>query len=172
MEDFLIGLVGFAILFACMQGMIVSQFVYERALVVLGADTLTFTKTAPDNLHVILLKAPFTPGPNLVIGDVTEADFPGYLAIDIASGAPPQSLDPTSGNSELTFLPVSGSQFTWETTSAPSPAQTIYGFALVNADKSTLWASQVLPANVVLNATNQRVSIPLPTITQLAGTMI
>jgi hypothetical protein len=83
-------------------------------MTLLGSDTATLAPAALA-LKVILIKANFTPSPNLAVGDLTEADFSGYAAIAAALAALPESLDPNTGDSLLTVGPPAGG-FRWETT--------------------------------------------------------
>jgi len=148
----------------------ITQSLFERMFILLGSDTVTLSQTT-DVLHLHLAQAPFTPGPSLVLGDLTEADFPGYAALDAAAGPIPQSVDPGNGDSLLQFSPDTG-LWRWETTGAVSPSQTIHGFYLTSNDDLTLFAAELLAAPVTLTGINQSVIVPLVQLRQLVGSIL
>ncbi len=148
-----------------------SQAIFERLLVMLGNDTTTFLKTAGGLNLVLLIKAPFTPGQDLVIGDLTEADFDDYLPRDVVDGAQPQSLDPATGDSLMT-LAAGAVPYLWETGSSFSGTQTIYGYAITDSTKAVLLGSELLPNGpVLLTAPNQSIQILAPVLRQLNGSL-
>jgi hypothetical protein len=149
--------------------MIPTLSIFERGMTLLGADTATLAPAALA-LKVILVKAAFTPGPGLAIGDLTEADFTGYAAIAAALAALPESLDPATGDSLLTVGPPAGG-FRWETTGTTT-LNTIYGYALVDNGKATLYAADTFSTPIVLTATNQSIVLDPIGLRLLAGSII
>jgi len=157
---------------ATMLGVTPVQTVFERMMVLLGADTTTFAKTAGTENKLMLISQPFTPGQGLTIGALTEATFAGYAARSIAADAQPQSLDPATGDSLLTFAPLTD-PYLWETTSGVGLPQTIYGYAIVDSTKATLYAAQLLDQGpVLLTAVNQSITVALPQMRQLNGSVV
>lgn len=148
-----------------------TKALFERMLVLLGGDTTTLNQGGDDEITIRLAKEPFTPSANLVIGDLTEATFTGYGARLVAEGAQPQSNDPATADSLLTFNP-SSSSYNWEVTGGTGLPQTIHGYYLCSHSAETLFASALLDTPVTLTAINDFVSIPLPQLRQLAGTVI
>jgi len=112
-----------------------------------------------DPAKIILIKEPFTPDPDLTVGDLTFADFDGSLAKSLeAAGQPNFSLDPTTGF-YLGTLQTGAGGFYWEVTGVTNLPQTIYGFALVSDDATQLLASALVDTPVPLSAVDQSVSL-------------
>jgi len=143
--------------------------IFERGMVLLGSDTTTLAPAA-NALKVLLLKANFTPDPGLVIGDLVEADFDGYAAILAALAALPESLDPATGDSLLTVGPPAGG-FRWETTGLTNLPETIFGFALTNNGKTTLYGCELLTPPIILNGINQSIALDPIGFRLLAGSI-
>lgn len=154
---------------ASVMGMIPTYSLFQRLFVLLGADSTTLSQTT--NLtKVILFKNEVTVNMNTILGDLTEADFDGYAARDIAANAWPQSVDPATGDSMLDARPDS-TPFLWETTGVTDLPQTIYGWAVVDSTGATLYCAQNLIPPVVLSAVNQSVTIPRAAMRMLAGSV-
>jgi len=148
-----------------------SRAVFERLLVLLGRDTETFNTTSGSADKICLAMAPFTPGPNLLIGGVTEATFTGYAAREVATGTQPQSNDPATADSLLTFNP-DPLPYNWEVTGGTGLPQTIYGFYLTDGGKTILYASALLPDPIILSAVNDFIGISTPQLRQLNGSIV
>jgi len=137
----------------------------ERMAELLGADTVTLA--APVTfvaLHVA--KEAFTPGPNLVLGDLVEADFAGYAELHAASAATQVFVDPATSEVVIQVREPAGGWF-WESSGAVDPAMTMFGVYLTDAAGTTLHGAQRfsdlgLP-NPVLNAAGQGFSWPQAT---------
>lgn len=149
-----------------------SQALFERAFILLGADSITLSKSSGGVNKILLIKEPFTPASNLDPTTLTEADFDGYAAREVLTGGLPQSIDPATGDSLIT-APPDTTPYLWETTGVTNLPQTIYGFVLTNIDKTVLYGSALLPANVTLTAVNQSIQLPgYPTFRELAGSVV
>lgn len=119
----------------------------------LAADATTLAP-AMDGNKVALVKAPFSPSENTVIGDLTLADFVGSTPLVCGTGTQPTGLDPFT-NDNLCDIKSPAGGFRWETTDVTNLPQTIYGFALLSNDLSTLLACAVFTTPIVLTAVNQ-----------------
>lgn len=152
--------------------MVPTNTVFNRMLQLLGADTLTVgTVATPTNCTVMLIKQAFVPSAQLRLADLVEADFPGYVGPKTALSSPFDSgVDPSNGNTILAIPPNVGG-YIWETTSPPSPAQTIYGYAVVGHGPEIVGSALINPP-VVLNGTGQRIEIPSPQFKQIAGSIV
>jgi hypothetical protein len=166
----LLGLCGLVALFAARAWFSPSIQIFQDALKLQGSNTATFDKADPNQNLVMLIKATFTPGLSLTIGELTEADFPGYAAIECLEGPVALATDPATGEVLLTIVPSAGG-FLWVTNDAPDPTQTIYGYAFVNAGKTQLYGAQLISPPVVLNSEGLEISIPYPTLRLAQGAL-
>lgn len=103
---------------------------------------------------IALISEAFVPGENLVYGDLVFATFTGSAPKGGAAGAQQVGIDPTTGDQKITILaPIGG--WRWECTADPTPAQTIWGFALVNDGEDALLGTELLPTPVVIQAATE-----------------
>jgi len=135
--------------------MVPTTAVQNAAATLLAANAATLAPATDANV-IALVMAPFTPNPTLVAGDLTLADFTGSTPIEGVTGTQPSGLDPATGQMIIDISPPAGG-YRWETTDAVNLPQTIYGFALLSNDLSTLLASALLPAPVLLTMANQEI---------------
>lgn len=103
---------------------------------------------------VVPIKAPYTYTPNLVLADLTLADFDG--STPIAQDAVPSTYtDPLTGDSVIALTAPAGG-FQWVTSGVTNLPQTIYGYALTDAAGTTLVAvTDPLTTPIPLTATGQ-----------------
>lgn len=122
----------------------------------IGADTNGLAEAA--FVGVSLVKAPFVPSQNLVIGDLTLADFTDSDTIFVTSAAAQVFLDPATAEWILQLdEPLGG--WHWVTGDAVLLPQTIYGYALTNHAKAKLLGTALFDVPVLLNAAAQGVDI-------------
>ena len=113
---------------------------------------------ATDGVLLHLAKAVFNPGPTLVVGDFTEADFDGYAALEAGAGAQQFFVDPISTERTIQVLePAGGWHF--ETTGVTNLPQTIRGAYLTNNAGTVLYGSVLFDDPVVLTAANEAVDV-------------
>jgi hypothetical protein len=96
-------------------------------------------------LKIHLYKTNVTPTTSSVVGDFTEADFPGYAAQDVITwGA-------ASVAGHVATITAASNTFTRSTTGA---AQNIYGYYVTNAAGTVLYWAELDPAapRIVTNA--------------------
>jgi len=110
-------------------------------------------------VEIVLVKAPFTPAPETVIGDLTLADFDGYAPLAVNSATAAVFQDPATGD-WLIQLDEPAGGWTWITTGATNLPQTIHGFGLTNSTGATLYGSELLDEPVELTASGQGIDIP------------
>jgi hypothetical protein len=133
----------------------------SRALAFRVADLLAFDAGtfAGADLIYRLCKAPFTPNPNLQIGDVTEADFTGYGSNGETNGAFP-GIDPLTGEPIIVLsptFPIPG-MIAGPTLTVPNM---IYGWYVTPDDPGTsILCSALFPQPMLVNADNMIVMIP------------
>jgi len=146
--------------------MMATAEIVNRMAELLGADTVTLA--APTTFVALhLAKEPFTPGPNLELTDLVEADFDGYVELHAASAATQVYTDPQTGETIIQVREPAGGWF-WETSGETNLPQTIHGVYLTSPDGLTLHASGLfdqlgLPA-VALTGTGQGLSWPQATL--------
>lgn len=113
----------------------------------LAADVPSLAPVAANKVALII--ADFTPAETLAFVDLTLATFTGSTPKAGVAGTQQVGIDPTTQEQVITNLaPVGG--WRWECTAAPSPAQTIFGFALVDNAVAVLVATQKLLAPIVI----------------------
>jgi len=149
--------------------MIPTRAVREQAMILLAANAATLAPAADANA-IALIKAAFTPGEDLAIGDLTLADFDGSTPIEGATGAQAESLDPGTLDSIIDILEPAGG-YRWETTGLTNLPQTIFGYCLVSNDLATLLASATFADPIVLTIVNQSIVVDRPNLRQLAGSI-
>jgi len=124
----------------------------------LAADDTTLAPAVSSN-KIMLIKSPFTPGENLVVGELTEADFDGSAAIAGATGAQQCAIDPLTGDQIVTIKDPAGG-YRWEVTGTTNLPQTIYGVALVDNTKATLLAVEAFEMPIPLTGVGEEVAFP------------
>jgi len=133
-----------------------TQTILNAEAALLAADTATLDNAT--DVEVILIKEPFTAGPDLVIGDLTEADFDGYAPLAKAAASPSVTTDPATGD-KLIRIPDPAGGWNWVTSGVTNLPQTIYGFGLTDGAGTTLYGVQSLDEPVELTASGQGVVI-------------
>jgi len=114
--------------------------------------------TAANVSRIMLVKNTFVPNVNLTAADLTPADFVGSTPIEVPFGAQVSVIDNNSGRKGILMKePVGGYNFVC--TTAPTPAQTIYGWALTNIAGTVLYAADLLPVPVPIEAVGNFVSL-------------
>jgi hypothetical protein len=149
--------------------MIPTRALREKAMQLLAADAATLAPAVLENV-IILVMNDIAPSEETVVGDLDEATFDGYAALDCALGTQPEGLDPANNDSLVDILPAAG-MFRWETSGVTNLPQTIYGFALLDSTKATLLACERFEDPVTLTAVNQRVEVGTPQLRQQANSV-
>jgi len=137
--------------------MLATQVLIDRVATLLAADTTTLAQVGLVNVH--LAKEPFTPGPDLVLGDLVEADFDGYGALAVDSAAAQVFVDPITGDQVIQLDEPAGG-WTWETTGVTNLPQTIHGAYLTNSANNVVYGAELLDEQPELNASGQGFSLP------------
>ena len=146
-----------------------SQFIFQRAVNLLAADTTTFASNSDEAPKMVLIKDAFVPSLTLTYADISPilADFTGYAAIGAATGTQNTAEDPLTSDYLLQFkAPVGG--FRWETADA-SPNQTIYGWACIDDQNSNVYYSALFDTPIPLTGINQVVEIDTADIRYILG---
>lgn len=137
--------------------MLATKTLVDRMATLLAGDTTTLAAVGLVNVH--LAKAPFTPGPVLVPGDFTEADFDGYAALAVDSATAQVFTDPSTGDKIIQLDEPAGG-WHWETTGVTNLPQTIYGAWLTDPTDATVYGSMLLDIQPELSGTDQGVDLP------------
>lgn len=133
-----------------------TQEILDQMAALIAADTTTLDAVL--NVEVILIKEPFTEGPDLVIGDLTPADFDGYAPLAKDAAAPTVTTDPATG-AKIIRIPDPAGGWNWVTTGTTNLPQTIYGFALTDSTGADLYGAEQLDEPIELTAAGQGVPI-------------
>jgi hypothetical protein len=128
----------------------------------LGADTGTLAPVAVNK--IALVKANFALDENLLIGDLTLADFDGSTPLAASATGGLVGIDPITGDQIITIKDPAGG-WRWETTGLTNLPQTIYGYALIDNAGATLLAAALFPDPIPLSAVGEQVSIGEATLT-------
>lgn len=142
----------------------------EAMAQLLAANAATLAPAADGNV-VALIKAAFTPSEEIVLADLSLANFDGSTPIEAGTGTQPEGLDPNTNDALITILPPAGG-WRFETTGTTNLPQTIYGYALLSNDLATLFATEQLAETVTLTAVNQVVELPSVGFRQLANSLV
>lgn len=137
--------------------MIPTKSVRKQLGELLAADATTLAPPADANV-VRLIVEPFTPDENLVPGDLTFASFNGSTALAAGTGTQPCGIDPATGQQIVTIKEPAGG-WRWECGATPSPAQTVYGYALLNDDSTVLLGVGVLDDPVAITEAGQEINL-------------
>jgi len=129
----------------------------DRIATLLAADTTTLAQVGLVNLH--LAKEPFTPGPALVIGDLTEADFDGYAPLAVDSATAQVFLDPATGDTIIQLDEPAGGWF-WETSGVTNLPQTLHGAYLTNSANNAVYGAELIEEEPELSDTGQGFAMP------------
>jgi hypothetical protein len=134
-------------------GMQTTLALREKAAQLLAADATTLAP-ATDANKMVLCKANFPETEQVVVGDITPADFDGSTPLLAGTGTQSEGLDPITNAARITIKsPVGG--WRWETTGITNLPQTIYGVALMSNDLSVVLAVERFDTPIVLTAVNQ-----------------
>lgn len=144
-----------------------SNAILDQITALLAADATTLAPAA-NGCKCHLAKQAFTPGPNLLIGDLVEADFDGYAALTAGLNAQQDFTDPVSGLRVVQILePAGGWHF--EVTGVTNLPQTIYGYYFTNNAGAVLYASALIIPAVNLTGVGQGIDLPNLRFTFLSG---
>ena len=122
----------------------------------IATDVTELNAIARVNVH--LAQAPFTPGPGLTLGALTEATFNTYAAIAQAAGVPNTYTDPATEEWLVQLLqPIGGWQ--WSAGSLADLPQTIYGWYVTDNANANLFYAELFAAPVTLAAIGNGVNI-------------
>jgi len=113
----------------------------------------------PANAMIVrLIIAPFAESENLVVGDLTFADFDGSTGLDVALDDQQVGVDPVTGLQRVTLIePLGG--WRWETTGVTNLPQNVYGAALLSNASAALLAVMTLITPVTLDAVGQEINL-------------
>lgn len=114
----------------------------------LAADPTTLAPVTAIN-QMMLVKSVFVPDENLVLADLTPADFAGSTPLVIPDGAVPVGIDPATQEQVISIPPPAGG-YRWEATSTLNLPQTIYGFAFFDGDTPRLLATALFPTPIAI----------------------
>lgn len=123
----------------------------------LAADTALLANAVGPKVG--LITAPFSPGLERVMADLTISALTGLTPLAIVFGAQNESVDPATGEL-IVELRVPAGGLRWETGGGTTYPVTVYGFAVGNNAMTNLYFTESLPASVTLTADNQSITAP------------
>lgn len=129
----------------------------------LAADADTLAPATDANI-IALVAAPFTPGEDLVVADLTLATFTGSTPLEGSTGDQQAGVDPVTSEQKITILAPAGG-WRWECTAAPVSPETIYGYALLTNDSTTLLGVDVFANPIPIAAVSDFVDLGAVVIT-------
>jgi len=133
-----------------------TQAFLDAVAAAIEAATTTLSPVAL--IEAVLFKAPFVPGPGLLIGGLTVADFDGYAPLAVDATGAQLFKDPSTGEWILQLEEPAGG-WHWQTTGLTSLPQTIYGYGITDSTGAVLHGTALLDTPVVLSAVAQGVDI-------------
>jgi len=128
----------------------------------LAADTTTLAQAANANV-IALVKADFNLNEELEVADLTLATFTGSTPLAGGLGTPNVGNDPLTGEQVITLEDPAGG-WRWECTVDPAPAETIYGYALLNQALTEVWCAQKFSTPMTISEAGQEITIGAATI--------
>lgn len=123
----------------------------------IAADALGFAELTPF-VRICLAKNPFTPGPDLVLDDLTAADFDGYAVKHAGDASPSVFTDPNTGEWIIQLDSPAGG-WHWQANGVTNFPQTIYGWYCTAADGDTLHAAELFSSPITLTAIGDGIDI-------------
>jgi hypothetical protein len=138
-------------------GLLPTFAVREQLGNLLAADATTLAPAMTAN-KIALVNQAFTPNENLTIAGLSFATFTGSTPIAGAAGAQGVGLDPATGDQVVTILAPAGG-WRWTCTTAPTTAETIYGYALTNNAGTTLLGTELLPQPITISEVGDLVDL-------------
>jgi hypothetical protein len=131
--------------------------ILDEIATLLAADSATLAPAALA-CHVKLIKAPFTPNPNTVVGDFTYADFATSTQLSSTVGAQLTGVDPLTLDRFVEMKsPALG--WRWAVTATTNLPQTIYGFCLLDNANAVVYGSALFETPITLTAVGQVIEI-------------
>ena len=123
----------------------------------LAADSATLAPAADAN-EIALIKAAFNEDEDLVIGDLTLADFDGSTPIAGALGTQQTGIDPDTAEQRITIKdPLGGYRFI--TTGLTNLPQQIFGMALTNLAGTALLGVELFDEPITLTEVGQEINL-------------
>jgi hypothetical protein len=133
-----------------------TRAVWEQIANLLAADVATLAAALANKVK--LAKANFTPSLDLGLAALTEATFPGYLALNAGTGPQLVYYDVATGLLTIELLEPAGG-FHWESTAPPAPAETIYGVYVTDNAGAVLLGEVKFVTPLTINAANQGIDV-------------
>lgn len=133
--------------------MIPTQLFLNTIAALLAADPSGFADPTTF-LKVSLVMNAFTPGPTLVLADMTVATFVTSTPLHAHDDTPLSYTDPNTGEEIVEAnAPIGG--WHWQATATTNLPQTIYGWFVTDHTGANLLGAELLPTPVTLSAVGQ-----------------
>lgn len=134
-----------------------TNVILARITELLAADVTTLGNAA-DELHVHLVMAAFTEGPELGVGDLTFAVFDGYAPLDGALGPQQEFRDTVTLRQTVQLIePLGG--WHWESTGTTGLPIQIFGWAVTNNADTVLYGTQKFDLPIDVTGSGQGVDV-------------
>jgi hypothetical protein len=137
--------------------MIPTTVILDKIPLLLSTDATTLAH-ATLGVKVALAKAAFTPGPNLLIGALTPANFTGSTPKTAATGAQQNFADPSTQQRVVQLQEPAGG-WHWQASDILQLPQTIYGYYCTDNAGLIVYGSALLPQPVTINQIGDAVDI-------------
>jgi len=123
----------------------------------LAADATTLAQVADANV-IALVISDFNLNEDLVVGDLTLADFTGSTPLVGGLGTQPVGIDPLTGEQIITLEDPAGG-WRWECTAAPDEPQTVFGYVLLNDAMDAVFGATKLENAITVSESGHEVTI-------------
>jgi hypothetical protein len=125
------------------------QALIDGMWIALNEDPATLAQPT-DNNKMVLLKADFTPSPNLDPLTITKCDFTGYADILVPLDAQVIGVDPLTNQKVIRLKePLGG--YNWLCTGTANLPQNAFGWIVLNDSENNMWGCGKFPAPIVIN---------------------
>lgn len=141
--------------------------VNTEAMTKLGSDTATYNGVG--GISLALQAAPGVPTPTSVPADLTEPTWTGYARVNSPAAPIVPTVDPGSGNIQLTVPPPAGG-WNWVTGAGTYPV-TIYGWMAVGVTANLNVGYQLFDQPIVLTGSGQQIEVPIAVVQLQAGAL-
>lgn len=122
----------------------------------LAADTAFLAPVAANKVALVISE--FTPNENLVLADLTLADFDGSTPLAAGTGTQQVGVDPVTGDQLVTIKEPAGG-WRWITTGLTNLPQVVWGYALVDNGVASLIGAELLPQPLSLTIVGLEVNL-------------
>lgn len=139
---------------------------YVSFLAAVGMDGGLHPSSPDVPTDITLIQAPFTPGLDVNIGNLSLANFTGSGALSSNTSWSGPNIDPTTRSRYITYPSAIGGN-TWLVGDTVNLPQTIYGYVVSEHGTNNTFGSHLLPTPITLQEPGDQIDIGPVTISLL-----